>query len=142
LRFWDSSCLVSLLVEEGRSRSCRDLIRADREVWVWTFARVEVWGGLCRKRREGALSAEASLIARSQLDRVARRWQPVFDSAHVRAQAERVLDGHDLRTADALQLAAALVWCDGRPHGRQFVAADARLLAAASAEGFTTIQPG
>ena len=45
-----------------------------------------------------------------------------------------------LRAADALQLAAALVWCRQRPHGRAFVVADDGLSDAAEAEGFTVIR--
>jgi predicted nucleic acid-binding protein len=44
---------------------------------------------------------------------------------------------HPLRAADALQLAAALIWCEEQPHGETFVSLDDRLRGAASKEGFT-----
>ncbi len=131
MRFWDSSALLPLIVEEERSRSCRDLFRADPEVFAWTFAPLEVLGGCCRKRREGTLDEAGLAAARRRLERAARRWRRVADSPPVREAAERALLTHDVKTADALQLAAALVWSEGKPRGRQFVGADDRLLAAA-----------
>jgi hypothetical protein len=47
-----------------------------------------------------------------------------------------VLASHPLRGADALQLAAALVWCDEAPQGDTFVCLDERLKEAARREGF------
>jgi len=47
---------------------------------------------------------------------------------------------HRLRAADALQLAAALVWCSNRPRGRAFLVADGALSDAAEAEGFAVIR--
>jgi predicted nucleic acid-binding protein len=57
----------------------------------------------------------------------------------VRTLAESALEKHDLRAADALQLAAALVFCHERPRGRWFVCFDRRLAAAADIEGFTVL---
>jgi predicted nucleic acid-binding protein len=44
-----------------------------------------------------------------------------------------------LRAADAFQLAAAIIWADGEPEGRNFVSYDKRLRDAARSEGFTVI---
>jgi hypothetical protein len=44
---------------------------------------------------------------------------------------------HPLRAADALQLGAALVWCEEQSHGEVFVCLDARLREAARREGFS-----
>lgn len=141
MKFWDSSCLVSLLVEEPSSAGCRALMRADPKLSGWTFAPLEILVALARKRREGVLGDGEFALARSRLSRLAGRWVPFQDSADLRTHAERVAGIYELRTGDVLQLAAALVWCDGRARGRQFVAGDERLIAAASGEGFTTIHP-
>jgi predicted nucleic acid-binding protein len=50
-----------------------------------------------------------------------------------------VLELHELRAADALQLAAALVWCSERPKNRPFLCRDARLIAAARQECFDVL---
>ena len=52
-------------------------------------------------------------------------------------RALRVCDLHDLRSAEALQLAAALLACRERPRDLPFVPLDARLAEAADREGFT-----
>jgi hypothetical protein len=52
--------------------------------------------------------------------------------------AKRLLRVHDLRTADALQLAAAVFVAEARPPTLEFVSLDDRLLAAARREGFPT----
>lgn len=141
MRFWDSSCLVPLVVDEPKGRASRDLFRADAEVVAWTIARHEVWAAICRKRREKLLGDDAFEAARRRLQRHADRWYAVPDAPDVRVNVDRLLEVHDLRAGDAFQLAAALFWCEGRARGRQFIAADDRLLGAAAAEGFTTIRP-
>jgi predicted nucleic acid-binding protein len=141
VKFWDSSALLPLIVEEERSRACRDLARADPLRFVWTLARVEVWGACCRKRREGLLSADQQRKARARLDRLSVGWYEVEDVPAVKSEADRLLGRYELRAADALQLGAALVACAGKPMGHSFVALDVKLLDAAKAEGLGAIEP-
>ena len=54
----------------------------------------------------------------------------------VRRTALRLLRVHPIRTADALQLAAALAAAHGDPSTLAFLSGDARLSAAADIEGF------
>jgi hypothetical protein len=54
----------------------------------------------------------------------------------VKSIAIRLLRVHALRAADALQLAAALVWADGVPSGSVLHTHDRRLATAAEREGF------
>jgi hypothetical protein len=79
--------------------------------------------GLLRSDTERAILVEAADI--------------VAPTPRVRDRAGRVLGAHPLRAADALQLAAALVWCDDAPQGETFVCLDDRLRQAAAREGFT-----
>jgi hypothetical protein len=51
----------------------------------------------------------------------------------------RLLSAHQLRTADSLQLAASLVWCEEQPSSETFVCLDQRLRDAARREGFTLL---
>ena len=46
---------------------------------------------------------------------------------------------HPLRAADAMQLAAAIVWANGQATGHEFVCLDHRLREAAQREGFTVL---
>lgn len=51
--------------------------------------------------------------------------------------AEDLPDEYAVRAADALQLAAALVWCREKPRRRAVVCFDDQLAKAAAAVGFT-----
>jgi predicted nucleic acid-binding protein len=64
----------------------------------------------------------------------------VLPSDSLRDEAERLIDRFPLRAADALQLAAALSWCIGRPKGRVFIAGDRQLLDAARELGFHAVE--
>ncbi len=57
----------------------------------------------------------------------------------VRIRAERLLFTHRLKSADAMQLGAASLWCDDAPAGVRFVCQDVQLRTAARREGFTVI---
>ena len=70
-----------------------------------------------------------------------RIWSEVEPERALRDNATRLLRTHDLRAADALQLAAALVAADGEPRSLDFVCLDTRLSMAAQDEGFR-ITPG
>jgi hypothetical protein len=56
-----------------------------------------------------------------------------------RRTREGRLRAHPLRAADALQLAAALMWCDEAPTGETLVCLDDRLRDAARREGFAIL---
>ncbi|MGH9800419.1 MAG: hypothetical protein ACRD82_08655, partial [Blastocatellia bacterium] len=75
----------------------------------------------------------------SALEKYRRLWDEIAPSDEVRTLAERLLRKHQLRAADSLQLAAALVWCNSYPKGRAFISDDGRLLIAAETEGFDVI---
>ena len=136
MKFWDSSGIVPLIVEEATSAACRRLLRIDPTQAVWFFTRSEIVSALQRRHREGLLDADDLRVANSRLGRFASRWIEIVGFEAVRTEAERVLRVHPLRAADSLQLAAALVWADGRPKGRGFVTLDSGLLGAAEREGF------
>ena len=141
MTFWDSSALVPLFLEEPASSSARTIARADPYFIVWTLAPVEIWGAACRRRRAGDIDETTLAAIRKRIAKRAAGWSLMPDSAALRSEVERVLHEHDLRAADALQLAAAVVAFGGAPRKRPFVCADDRLLAAARAEGFATIRP-
>lgn len=141
MRFWDSSALVPIVVEEARSKSCRALRRADPSIAVWAFTRLEILSALHRLVREEIFERRQLAAAVKRLDTVARHWTEVEPAPIVRERAERMLAVHPLSAADALQLAAALILARDRPRGRVLITADDRLALAAEAEGFAVIVP-
>lgn len=137
MRFWDSSALVPLAVQEARSVGVRTLMKADPVVVVWWGTRVECASALARRRREGLFSIEGEAQARRVLEELLRAAAEVPATESVREYAVRLVRVHSLHAADALQLGAALVWANGALVGREIITLDERLGEAASREGFT-----
>jgi uncharacterized protein len=142
MRFWDTSALVPLILEEPASRACRRELRAEPGMVVWTLTRVEIVSAVQRRVREASLTAAEAATALRRLEERAARWTEVESLAAVRLRAERLLALHALRAADALQLGAALTYCAELPRGRVFLTRDGELGAAAAREGFTVVEPG
>ena len=142
MRFWDSSALVSLVVEQRASRAARALYRGDPAVALWALTRTEIASAVQRLRRENVLDDRGVTSAMARLDALVDRATEVTALEAVRERAERALAVHPLRAADAMQLAAALVLSRDRPRKRPFVVTDDRLASAARREGFDVIVPG
>ena len=105
----------------------------------WWGTLIEAVSSLNRLTRQGGLNVKESRQAFARLDYLRGRWNEVQPTQEVRDRAERLLRIHPLRAADALQLAAALVWCGDRPQGRALIGAEGNLSNAAIAEGFTVV---
>ena len=136
MRFWDSSVVVPLLVSEPATAGREKQLRADPVMLVWWGTPVECASALQRLVRDGALREGDAKSAETRLRQLERWWVEVEPTQNVRRQAERLLRLHPLRTADALQLAAALVACQHDPAALIFLTADERLADAARREGF------
>lgn len=135
--FWDSSALVPLLVAEPRSTALTALLAADAEPTIWWATPLECQSALRRRHRESPWPADQLAASTERLRLLVQHADTVAPTDELRRRAGRLLAVHPLRAADALQLAAALIWCEEQPHGEGFVSLDARLAEAASAEGFT-----
>jgi len=135
MRFWDSSAIVPLLVQEPMSETVGMWLIDDGEVALWGLTRVELVSAVERRSREGHLSRDARRLALSKSERFVASASEVSDLVVVRKAALSLLARHPLRAADALQLAAALLVADGEPATLGFVTFDARLADAADREG-------
>jgi predicted nucleic acid-binding protein len=142
VRFWDTSALIPLVVSEPSTARARRWLREDPDVVVWTLTRVELLSALARRRREEPESASRLLAARRHLLSAWERWSEVTAVEVVRRHAERVVEGHRLRAADALQIGAALVAAEEDPRGLPFVTFDRNLVEAAEREGFPVLGKG
>ena len=139
VRFWDTSALVPLVIDEARSAACRRLYQDKVPVAVWVLTRTELTSAVWRRARAGDLDLATMPRVLARVERLAGTWHEIGDVDLVRERAERLLGQHDLRAAAALQLAAALVLSQERPRGRPFVTADAVLTRAATSEGFEVL---
>jgi hypothetical protein len=140
VRFWDSSAILPLLVEETSTPSALGFYANNPEIVAWWGTPVECASALEKLERDAKLDAAGVTQALSQLATLQAAWHEVQPMDGVRQVAQRLLRLHPLRAADSLQLAAALLACEHRPQGWQFVSLDARLSLAAEREGFSVIR--
>lgn len=139
MRFWDSSALVPLLVEEETTKALQALFLPEDGLLVWWGSIVECASAISRLERDTNLTPREASKSLNRLEAMATTWNEVTPSEMVRQAAVRSLRVHSLRAADALQLAAAFVASEGRPRTLQLVCLDERLALAAEREGFNVI---
>ena len=139
MRFWDASAIVPLLVTEDASARINEVAAQDLAVTTWWGTPVECVSAFARLLREHALGATEMAEALAGLRRRAVSWTEVVASTEVREQAIRLIRVHELRSGDALQLAAAIVAADFQPASLPFVTLDTRQGEAADKEGFEVI---
>ena len=138
MRFWDSSALVGLLVDEASTSSLRKALDANPDQTIWCLSPAEIGSALARRVREGFEASKEDRF-RAGWKELSDHWREIASVEHVRARALRLLNIHPLRSGDALQLAAALVACEDRPEALPFVCLDDRLRDAARREGFPVL---
>jgi uncharacterized protein len=139
MSFWDSSAILPLCVHEPASARMREISRAHGVPTVWWASFVECRSALERRARTGDLKRDPKRQAERLLEQLAAAWSEVQPTLALRERAVRLLGPHSLRAADALQLAAAIVWAEERPVGRTFVCLDSRLRESAEQEGFIVL---
>jgi len=136
LAFWDSSALIPLCVTQPQSAESR-LLYEGYGIVAWWATQVEMMSGLARLDRTGQITRDRFLMAKQIALEIVRDWLPVGSTESIALSACSLLELHPLRAADALQLAAALEWCEGEPRGNVFLTFDKRLREAAGLTGFT-----
>ncbi len=139
IAFWDTSALVPLCVRQSTTANAIALYRTHDAV-VWWTTPVEIASALARLVRMKRINATDCAKARKLADVLSDSWSVIQPTDVVRAKALRLVDQHDLRAADSLQLAASLEWCEDVPKGRLFLTADERLREAALQVGFEAKQ--
>jgi uncharacterized protein len=140
MRFWDSSAVVPLLVEQDATEWATGLVHADEEMAVWWATRVECASAIARLERDGMLSDAEAEIARARLAHLAPTWDEVQPTEPVRQAALRLLRLHPLRASDALQGGAAIVLSEHDPASLDVVCLDGRLTGALRRECFAVHQ--
>jgi predicted nucleic acid-binding protein len=137
MAFWDASAIVPVCCSQAATTRSRKLLRGGERMVVWWGTPVEARSAFARLVREGSLTDTERLKAVRLLEQLRPSWDEIQPAESVRAIAEQLPDRHAIRTLDAMQLAAALVWCRERPNHRPFICFDERLANAAAAVGFT-----
>jgi predicted nucleic acid-binding protein len=141
VRFWETSALVPLLLDQEATAEVRELLSRDPEMVAWWGTVLECVSAVARLRREDRLSVDEEDRVLELVRSLRDAWLEVLPSEEVRNLAVRLLRVHALRSADALQLAAARVWA-GSTDGAEMVTYDERLGLAARLEGFRVLPGG
>jgi hypothetical protein len=136
MKFWDSSAIVPLCLEETATDRALALVNQDPEVAIWWATPVECASAVARLEREAALTPAEAAEAFRRLDLLARSWFEIEPHDELREVARRLLRVHPLRAGDALQLAAAYLAAERRPPTLEVITLDDRLRQAALKEGF------
>lgn len=139
MTYWDSSAVVTLLVEQPFSGQLLRLASTRSGMFTWWGTKVECVSALMRLSRDGFVSDAETDEAMRSLDMLLKGCTEVQPVEDVRRTSVRLLRVHPLRSADSLQLAAALVACQHQPTKIAFVCLDTRLRTAASREGFRVL---
>ena len=137
MRFWDSSAVVPLLIQQPASPRATAWFNGDAALVLWTLTSVEVTSALRRLAREARVKEDVAHHAETRLQQIVHDSHLVIDVEAAKELATRLLRLHVLRAFDALQLAAALLWAEGHPRGRVLHTLDDRLALAARREGFS-----
>ena len=139
MKYWDSSAIFSLFVEEQAPVNRMSLFKEDFQAITWWGSKVECASAFSRLRREGALDEEGLSKALGNMDAFWETCMEILPSEEVRRRAIRLLRVHPLRAGDAFQLAAALLAAKEDPASLDIVTNDARLKSAAQREGFSVL---
>ena len=142
MKFWDSSAVVPLLVHETATPFFKAVYARDSLMTVWWGTTIECASALARYERDPRLSASKAIAdGFRRLDEAATHWNEIAASVTVKEMALILLRRHQLRAADALQLAAAAIAREEKGAAWEFVCADKHLLQAAIKEGFEVLAP-
>jgi hypothetical protein len=139
MRFWDTSAIVAIIFDETSSSAVRALADDGTGFHVWWATAVECASAIARRERERALGPQEVDQALAVLDRLVQGWSEVPPTDRIRDAARRIVTVHDLRAADAFQVAAARAASDERPASLPLVTLDDRLALAARREGFPVL---
>lgn len=136
LTYWDSSALVPLCVPQTQTMRAT-AIYEHCQVVAWWATEVEIVSGLARLKRMGQISEGQFLDGKRLAKDIVRAWIAVDSPPRIAEETCELLEHHQLRAADALQLAVSLEACGHRPRGNVFVTADRKLGEAARQCGYS-----
>lgn len=101
------------------------------DVVAWWGAPVEIANVLARLMRLRQIDSKGWTAARKLAKNLSDAWSMMQPSDALRSRAIRLVDRYDLSAVTALQLAAAMEWCEGMPRGRVLLTLDRQFREAA-----------
>lgn len=125
-----------MLVIEALTADVQRAYEQDPGLIVWWGTELECASAMSLRERGEELPARAVTQAFQRLEALKGSWHQIQPVEAIRRTARRLLRVHDLRTADALQVAAAIVAAEGHPEMLEVVTLDERMGDALLKEGF------
>lgn len=125
-------------MEETSSERTKQL-EQDPLMVVWWGTSVEVESALFRRSSNSEIDVSNAERARTRLTFLSNSWVEIQPTDSIREMAKRLIRVHGLRSADSLQLAAALGACGNHPKNQNFLTGDQNLKRAATKEGFSCL---
>lgn len=107
--------MVPVLVREPKTEVILSLLREDEGMTVWWITQIKCASALSRRLTEGTFDLWRFDQSVDRLAALLGEWTEEQPSREMRMLAEYFLVLHRLKTADALQLAAAFQWCGWNP---------------------------
>jgi hypothetical protein len=142
--FVDTSALAKRYIIETGSAWTRSWIEplAENVIVTCDLTPVEMFSLFARRERDGTLSpTRAAVLRQDYLAHVQNEYLSIGMNDVVLVQARDLVTRYLLRPPDAIQLASAMYATNWLNETMTFICADLGLLAAATAEGFTTDDP-
>jgi hypothetical protein len=132
--YWDTSALVKLFVSEPGSSKARSLLRRDREVATAHLTYVEMYSAFTRRHRDRSLSVAHLRAARRLFEREWGAYLRLPLTEDIVQRSRVMVELHGLKSLDAIHLGTLLDLGDKLDEPVGLVAADGRLVRAATAE--------
>ena len=139
MRYWDTSAIVPLVVDERGTKLARAWLEGDPQIVTWALTRLEVAAVVERLAREQVITAAERRRLHEKFEEFSAMWAEVTDILATRSRALALLARQTLHSADAAQLGAAWLAAEGDPASLEFVCFDRGLAAAAEREGFRVL---
>lgn len=139
MNYLDTSALIKRFVVETGSDLVQLIVTGQGPIATAKIAYAEVYAGLNRKRREGALSGPGYKLAAQQFEGDWQAYVRVDLRDEILSLARGLIERHPLRGFDAVHLASALSLKSSLGEEITFAAADGGLLQAAAAENLRAL---
>src|SRR6266571_5978629 len=87
LKYWDTSALVPLIIDEPRTPFVQQLVRDDPDMVVWWGTEIECVSAIARAERDALFTSAEANEAMRRLDSLATRWHVIQAGDRVRQNA-------------------------------------------------------
>ena len=137
--FWDTIAKVPVCCVQEFSSQVRRTYRNFKKPVIWWGPPVGMHSAFGRLHRTGVLTVRQTSGALRLWENFRANSRTVIHHERTTLLAEELSGQYELRSLDAFQLAAALVWCKEKSRKRRFICADSRLGEAATRAGFDVV---